>query len=279
MKASRLVHLDHPSCRASANALQSQANRPLRVTPVHTLLALAALLVGVGACNKPSGGAESNGAEQLAAGAEAANDENGLPNKDKNAAAKALLEFGENNPMLKVGDVAPEFELPDIDGKKVSLASLKGKTVVLEWINPECPFVEFAHQEGPLKQLAREQMAANPNLVWVAINSAASGRQGFGVELNKSRMEKWQTQHTLLLDEKGEVGKRYGARATPQVFVIDTQGKVAYQGALDNAPLGKIRGEGKPINYLSAALADLASGRPVATPDTVPYGCSVKYGS
>ncbi len=91
-------------------------------------------------------------------------------------------------------------------------------------------------------------------------------------------MAKWGTQHALLIDEKGEVGKRYGARATPQVFVIDTQGKVAYQGALDNAPLGKIRGEGKPINYLSAALADLASGRPVATPDTVPYGCSVKYG-
>lgn len=172
------------------------------------------------------------------------------------------------------GQKAPAFTLPDLQGNKVSLADFAGKTVVLEWFNPGCPFVKYAHAEGPLKDAAAK--AAAQGVVWLAINSGAPGKQGHGVETNQQAAKSWAMAHPVLLDEDGKVGRAYGAKTTPHMYVIDGAGTLVYAGGLDNAPMGKP--EGGPLrSFLDAALADLAAGRPLATPSAPPYGCSVKY--
>jgi peroxiredoxin len=174
----------------------------------------------------------------------------------------------------ELGQPAPAFSLKDVDGNEVSLSQLQGKTVVLEWFNPGCPFIKYAHSEGPLKALS-EGMTGGGQVTWLAINSGAAGKPGAGVELNKSAMTDWSMSYPVLLDESGEVGQAYGAKATPHMFVIDPQGNLAYRGALDNAPRGNA--EGDYVNYVEKALADLQAGRPVETAETKAYGCSVKY--
>jgi peroxiredoxin len=173
-----------------------------------------------------------------------------------------------------VGEAAPNFELPDLDGKTVKLADLKGKTVVLEWFNPGCPFVVRAHSEkGSLATLAAEQ--SKTGVAWVAINSGAPGNQGHGVEANKEAAKSWNLSHPILLDETGAVGKAYGAKTTPNMFVINPEGVLVYSGAVDNNPSGNEVPKVK--NYVTAALSALSEGKPVRTPRTKSYGCSVKY--
>ncbi len=177
-----------------------------------------------------------------------------------------------------VGKPAPAFTLKDLDGKEVALASFVGKTVVLEWFNPGCPFVKAAHTGGSLKEDARKQMAQG--VVWLAINSGAPGKQGYEVEANREALKAFNLEHPVLRDEDGKVGHAYGATNTPNLFVIDKSGTVVYAGAIDNSPDAEGQAAaGGLINYVDAALADVAAGRPVATPVTRPYGCSVKYGS
>ncbi len=171
-------------------------------------------------------------------------------------------------------NAAPDFTLPDLDGNPVALSSLRGKIVVLEWFNPGCPFVRYAHGDGPLRDLAARHTANG--VVWLAINSGARGKQGYGVEINREWREKWHMDYPVLIDEKGEVGRAYGATNTPHMFVIDARGSLVYRGALDNAPLGKVPAEGHRM-YLSDALAAVAAGRPVEVAETKAYGCSVKY--
>jgi len=139
-----------------------------------------------------------------------------------------------------LGEPAPAFSLPDLDGNTVSLADFAGKTVVLEWFNPECPFVVYAHGEGPLAGMAGE--SSNANVVWLAINSGAPGKQGHGAERNHKAKAEWKMDHAILLDEDGKVGHAYGATSTPHMFVIDSAGKLVYGGGLDNAPLGRVGG-------------------------------------
>jgi alkyl hydroperoxide reductase subunit AhpC len=176
----------------------------------------------------------------------------------------------------ELGKPAPAFELKDVNGKAVKLADFRGKTVVLEWFNPGCPFVKYAHGEGPLKEAAKRPGAGRADVVWLAINSSASGKQGHGVELNKQAGTEWKMTYPLLIDESGSVGRLYGAKTTPHMYVIDASGKLVYRGALDNAPLGR-SSDGKTVSYVQAALDDLAAGRAVRTPETQSYGCSVKY--
>lgn len=114
-------------------------------------------------------------------------------------------------------------------------------------------------------------------IVWLSINSGAPGKEGYGVEANKTGMQKYGMQNSVLLDEDGKVGHAYGAAHTPHMFVIDAKGNVAYRGAIDNAPDGDTDLGAPFVNYVDAALADLAAGKPVAKPDTPAYGCSVKY--
>ena len=177
-------------------------------------------------------------------------------------------------PAQPAGNAAPDFTLTDTEGNTVTLSSLRGKIVVLEWFNPGCPFVRYAHGEGPLRDLAARHMATG--VVWLAINSGARGKQGYGLDMNREWREKWHMEYPVLLDESGDVGRAYGASNTPHMFVIDARGSLVYKGALDNAPLGKVPSEGHRI-YVNDALAAVAAGRPVEVAETKPYGCSVKY--
>lgn len=183
-----------------------------------------------------------------------------------------------------IGQPAPDFTLPALDGAPHTLSALRGRTVVLEWFNPGCPYVQHAHGEGgALAGLAKrhdvvpgsEPGKAADGVAWLAINSGAPGKQGHGLDTNREAADRWDMDHPVLLDEDGRVGRTYGAATTPHLFVIDPAGTLVYAGAVDNRPLG--RGEGDVVPFLERALADVAAGRPVATSSTKPYGCSVKY--
>lgn len=191
------------------------------------------------------------------------------------AAALALTPFA--TPAADVGQPAPDFTLPDLEGKPVRLADLKGKVVVLEWFNPGCPYVVAAHTKGSLVDAAAR--AARQGVVWLAINSGAAGKQGAGVETNRAARAAWKMGHPVLLDEAGEVGRAYGATNTPHLFVIDPAGRLAYKGAVDNSPDGE-RGApegGTLVEYAAAAVEDVRAGRPVRVATTKAYGCGVKY--
>jgi peroxiredoxin len=181
---------------------------------------------------------------------------------------------------------APAVTLTDIDGKAHDLAALKGKTVVLEWFNPECPFVRAAHGEGALKDQAKR--VQSKDVVWLSINSNAPGKQGHGVERNREGKKQLAIENPILLDESGTVGQSYGAQKTPHMFVIDPDGKLVYRGGIDNAPMNVVdearplpagSKPGERVNYVDAALQDLKAGKPVRLADTPAYGCSVKYSS
>jgi len=212
-------------------------------------------------------GAPANGA--AAAGAPAAP---AAPGAAGNAVAAAPTEHAE------VGKPAPDFALKDLDGKEVRLSSFKGKTVVLEWFNPGCPFVKASHTKGSLKDTARRETKAG--VVWLAVNSGAAGKQGAGVDANREGAKTFAMEHPILLDDTGNVGRTYGATNTPHIMVIDPKGTLVYRGAVDNSPDGE--GEsptgGKLVSYVETAIADVAAGRAVATPETKAYGCGVKYG-
>jgi thiol-disulfide isomerase/thioredoxin len=177
-----------------------------------------------------------------------------------------------------VGQPAPDFTLPDLDGHPVHLADFKGKTVVLEWFNPGCPFVRKAHTKGSLVGTAKRYI--DQGVVWLAINSAASGKEGYGAAKNADGKRTFGMDYPVLLDESGDVGHAYGATNTPHMFVIDKGGALVYRGAIDNSPdaEGESPTSGKLVNYVDATMADLAASRPVAMPSTEAYGCSVKYG-
>jgi hypothetical protein len=176
------------------------------------------------------------------------------------------------SPSAQLGAQAPDFTLKGLDGAAWTLSEHANETVVLEWFNPGCPFVVYAHgdADAPLGSMAKD----TTGVTWVAINSSASGKQGHGVEANKKAAAEWKMSHPILLDEDGQVGKLYGAVTTPHMYVIH-DGNLVYRGALDNKPLGK--GDGARANHVAAALADIGAGKPVTRAETKPYGCSVKY--
>jgi peroxiredoxin len=177
----------------------------------------------------------------------------------------------------RVGSPAPDFDLVDLDGKRHRLSDHRSKTVVLEWFNPECPFVNKSHTKGSLRDTARRH--TDKGTVWLAINSNAPGKQGYGPEKNREGARRFGMQHPILLDESGSVGRAYGAKTTPHMYVIDERGTLVYGGAIDNSPDGE--GESpsgdKLVNHVDEALGALAAGKPVLIATTEPYGCSVKY--
>ena len=137
-----------------------------------------------------------------------------------------------------IGKPAPDFTLQDTDGKQVKLSALRGKTVVLEWFNPDCPFVKHARGKGPLQGFP--QRVASPSLVWLSINSGAANKQGAGLDRNRAAKQEYGMQNQVLLDEAGKVGRAYGAQKTPHLYVIDPKGILVYRGGLDNAPVGVV---------------------------------------
>jgi peroxiredoxin len=177
----------------------------------------------------------------------------------------------------EVGKPAPAFALKDLDGKLVQLEQFRGKKVVLEWFNPECPFVKKAHRAGSLKGTAAKHATAG--VVWLAINSGATGKQGHSIEANAAGVEQFGMSYPVLLDEDGSVGRAYGAERTPHMFVIDEEGLLIYKGAIDNSPDGEGASPkgGTLVRYVDRALESATAGEPVDDAETEPYGCSVKY--
>jgi len=175
----------------------------------------------------------------------------------------------------QVGQAAPAFSLKDQDGKTVSLADFKGKTVVLEWFNQQCPYVVSRYKEPAKRTMANTaEKYKDKDVVWLAINTTGKSN-----EENKETKQLWKIDYPILNDTTTSVAQAYGAKSTPHMFVIDTKGNLAYRGGLDNAPMGKVEGEGtEPVNYVQTALADLKGGKAVAKTETKNYGCGVKYG-
>jgi len=177
----------------------------------------------------------------------------------------------------KVGEPAPAFTLTDSDGKTRSLEEFKGKTVVLEWTNADCPFVKKHYGSGNLQQQQRNAIAQN--IVWLSVNSTAKGREGnvSGADANKIRKEQKAAQIAYLIDEDGKVGHAYGAKTTPHLFVIDGLGVLRYNGAIDNVPSTKVEDLARATQYVPAVLASLKKGEAIKPSSTQPYGCAVKY--
>lgn len=177
-----------------------------------------------------------------------------------------------------VGQPAPAFTLTDLDGKTHSLSDFKGKTVVLEWVNPECPFV-VKHYEKSGNLPATQKAAVEDGVVWLLINSAAPGKQGdYDVTAAKAWLEKNKAAATAYLrDPDGKVGKAYDAKTTPHMYVINPQGILVYNGAIDSKRSANAKDIESAENYVKSALAALKAGEPVATATSQPYGCSVKY--
>jgi peroxiredoxin len=172
-----------------------------------------------------------------------------------------------------VANKAPDFTLTNYDGKEVKLADYKGKIVVLEWFNYECPFSRYNYEKTTaINDLVNKYK--DKNVVFLAINS--TGHQE--TAKNKEFAEQFKVSHPILNDVSAIVGKAYGAKTTPHIFIIDTKGDIAYNGALDNAPLGKTIEKEQYVNYADKALGELTAGKAVSTTETKPYGCSVKYG-
>ncbi len=169
----------------------------------------------------------------------------------------------------KIGDKAPQFTLTNFDGKVVNLSDYKGKIVVLEWFNYECPFVKYHYEKATMADLAAKYK--DKNVVWLAINST----KHLKTEENKAWAEKYKLGYPILDDRTGTVGRAYGALTTPHMYIIDKEGKIVYSGAIDDSPMGRKK-EGA-VNYVDKALSELLAGKSVTTPQTEPYGCSVKY--
>lgn len=177
---------------------------------------------------------------------------------------------------VEPGQKAPDFTLRDLSGDSAGLAQFKGKTVVLEWNNPNCPFVRKHYGSGNMQDL---QQAGKDKTVWLTINSTNPGSGDF---MSAEALKKWLAEQKAapthyLLDPDGSVGRLYGAKTTPHMYVINPQGRVAYAGAIDDKRSTNPDDIPGASNYVRTALGALARGEPVANASTPPYGCSVKY--
>jgi alkyl hydroperoxide reductase subunit AhpC len=181
---------------------------------------------------------------------------------------------------VTLGQKAPEFTAKDVSGKTVNLADFKGKTVVLEWVNPGCPFVR-KHYNGVGNMQSTQKDAAAKGVVWLAINSTEIGHSDY---LEPAKLGAWMKEKTsvvnaTLMDESGSIGKAYGAKTTPHMYIVNPQGNLVYAGGIDSIPSAREGDIAKATNYVKAALAEVAQGKAISSASTAPYGCSVKYKS
>ena len=177
-----------------------------------------------------------------------------------------------------IGAPAPDFTLRDIDGNTHQLSDYRGKTVVLEWNNPECPFVHKHYDSGNIPALQRA--ATSDGVVWLLINSGTPGSQGAdytAAQIKEFLKKRGAAPTAYLRDPDGTVGRLYGAKTTPHLFVITGAGTLVYDGAIDSIRSADEADIPRATNYVQAALADVKAGRPVAKSSTQPYGCSVHY--
>lgn len=176
-----------------------------------------------------------------------------------------------------VGQSAPQFQATASDGKTYSLSDLKGKYLVLEWFNNGCPFVKKHYNTGNMQALQKKY--TEKGVAWLSVSSSASGKQGYLNDASiKEVATEWKPAHTaLLLDRDGKIGKAYGAKTTPHMFVVDPDGKVIYAGAIDDNDSSRESSVAGAKNYVALALDAAMAGKPVEIASTESYGCSVKY--
>lgn len=194
------------------------------------------------------------------------------------AGAATLAAFNIGLAAVEVGKAAPDFTLTDINGTRHSLSVFKGKTVVLEWVNPECPFV-IKHYDKSGNLPKTQQAAVKDGVVWLQINSGHPGAQG---DFDPAKVADWQKRNAAAAtayfrDQDGKVGKLYDARTTPHMYVIDPSGTLVYAGGVDDIRSSKVGDIARATNLVNAALSDLKTGQPVRIKNSQPYGCPVKY--
>ncbi|MDA2920907.1 redoxin domain-containing protein [Desulfobacterota bacterium AH_259_B03_O07] len=180
-----------------------------------------------------------------------------------------VSESKENKSKGELGSKAPEFGLEDQNDNKVDLSDFSENLVVLEWLNPDCPFVQRHYKSKTMTTLAEKYK--DKNVHWLAINST----HYMNKEDNKKWIDKFNIEYPILDDSSGLVGNMYGAKTTPNMFIIDESGTLVYSGAIDDDPRGSKNGN--PVNYVDQALGEIIAGKPVTISGTKPYGCSVKY--
>jgi peroxiredoxin len=196
-----------------------------------------------------------------------------LPILTLGIAAAAIFAWG----APVTGGKAPDFSATDTNGKTQTLSQYKGKYVVLEWTNPDCPIVHKHYDSGNMQKLQKE--FTGKGVVWLSIDSSAPGQQGnySAAEMNQIMKSRNAAPTAIIPDPSGTIGKLYGAKTTPHMFVIDPSGNLVYQGAIDSIPSPDQADIPKATNYVQAALDESMAGKPVTTPSTRSYGCAVKY--
>lgn len=177
----------------------------------------------------------------------------------------------------QIGKAAPQFRLTDVNGRAVGLSDFRGKTVVLEWNNPECPFVKKHYESGNMQKT--QAAAVADGVVWLTINSSAEGKQGFMTPAQAKALTAGQQSRrtAYLLDPTGVVGKGYGAKTTPHMYVVNARGALVYEGGIDDKPTANKADIPGARNHVLAALREVKTGKPVSMPSSRPYGCSIKY--
>jgi peroxiredoxin len=177
----------------------------------------------------------------------------------------------------RIGAPAPAFSLLDSNGKTVSLADFKGKTVVLEWSNHDCPYVRKHYGSNNMQTLQKKW--TTQGVVWLTLISSAPGTEGYvsAEEANKLTVERGAAPSDVLFDPKGDVGRSYGAQTTPHMYVIKGDGTLVYMGGIDDKPTTRLSDVKTAKNFVDAALSEVAQGKPVSVTTSRPYGCSVKY--
>lgn len=178
---------------------------------------------------------------------------------------------------VQINTPAPNFTLKAADGREYSLSDFQGKFVVLEWTNFDCPFSKKHYSSGNMQSLQNEEL--KKGVVWLTINSSAEGLQGYfsSEEINERIRQNNASPTAYLIDSDGKVGKRYGAKTTPHMFVINPEGMLIYQGAIDDKPTFDSADTASAKNYVREALQEAMLGQSVSVPETKSYGCSVKY--
>ena len=195
------------------------------------------------------------------------------------AAPAVMMGAGSNTEAaakLSIGDTAPAFTLTDLDGNTHSLSDYTdaGNIVVLEWYSPTCPFVRKHYRNDTGTMLNIQQDLDGQDVVWLRINSAHAGHGDADSDFNIKQAKEWGITTPILMDTSGDVGKSYGAKRTPDMYIISADGTLAYHGAIDNRSDAAAPGE---VNYVSNAVEEMLSGKPVTKASTKPYGCRVKY--
>ena len=176
-----------------------------------------------------------------------------------------------------VGEMTPAFALPGTDGENYAIEDFQGKYVVLEWLNFGCPYVKRHYNSGNMPELQKE--FAEKDVVWLSIVSSAPGKQGYyeAAEMNKQNKKMGGMQTAILLDPEGDVGRLYGAKTTPHMYIINPEGKLIYKGGIDDQPRARESETKNANNYVRAALMQAMNGEEVSVSTSRPYGCSVKY--